>query len=170
MRELRYCVAHTLTGRYNPSKIRVNSMEKFEFRTIYFWVHTSFSAVSVAFFLSLLSAQPTTINALSIKFASVFFCISVILNASLSLFLALFGNIKGYVNRIYYTLYPWNDLGSLPAISIYSFMLGMISLFSYYSYLYAFTAVITIFYTGNRIQSQVNKANAEAFEKAQDTE
>ena len=145
-------------------------MEKFEFRSIYFWVHTSFSAVSIGFFLSLLSAQPTTINALSIKFASVFFCISIILNASLSLFLALFGNIKCYVNRIYYTLYPWNDLGSLPAIAIYSFMFGMISLFSYYSYFYAFTAVIAIFYTGNRIQFQVNKANADVFEKLKNTE
>jgi len=135
-------------------------MEKFEFRSIYFWVHTSFSAISIAFFLSLLSTQPTTINALSIQCASVLLCISVILNAGLSFFLALFGNIEIYVNRIYHTLYPWNHPGSLPAISIYSFILGMISLFSYYSYLYAFTAVIAIFYTGYCIQSQVKKANA----------
>lgn len=145
-------------------------MEKFEFRSIYFWVHTSFSAVSIAFFLSLLSAQPTTINALSIKFASVFFCVSVILNASLSLFLALSGNISSYVNRIYYTVFPWNQLGSLPAISIYSFMFGILSLFSYYSFLYSFAAIVAIFYAGNRIQSQVNKANADLFDKLRYTE
>lgn len=145
-------------------------MEKFDFRNIYFWVHTSSSAVSIAFFLSLLSAQQTTIDALSIKIASIFFCISVISNAGLSLFLALFGHIDMYVNRIYITLYPWLHLNSLPAISIYSFIFGIISLFSYYSCFFSFIAVIAIFYIGNRIQSEIKKANAEGFGKFQDTE
>ncbi|UQA50946.1 hypothetical protein [Vibrio sp. ED002] len=145
-------------------------MEKFEFRSVYFWLHTSFSAVSIAFFLSLLSAQPATTDTFSIKCASVLFCISVILNAGLSIFLALFGNIKGYVNRIYHTLYPWNELSSLPAIAIYSFILGIIFLFSYYSWFYALTGVIAILYAGNYIQSQVNKANEIVSEKIQDVE
>ena len=154
---------HTLTRRYNPVETRVNNMEKFEFRNIYFWVHTSFSAVSIAFFLSLLSAQQATIDALSIEVASMFFCISAISNAGLSLFLALFGQIDMYVNRIYFTLYPWLDLNSLPAISIYSFIFGIIFLFGYYSYFFAFIAVIVIFYTANRIQSEIKKANDDAF-------
>ena len=141
-------------------------MEKFEFRSsIYFWLHTSFSAVSIAFFLSLLSANPDTIDTWSIKFASVLFCISVILNSGLSMFLAYFGKIEIYVNPIYYTLYPWNELRSLPAIAIYSFILGIIFLFGYYSWFYAFTGVIAILYTGLHLQSKVNQANNGLFDK-----
>jgi hypothetical protein len=136
-------------------------MERLELKETYFWVHTSFSAVSMAFFLGLLGAQQTTIDTLSIEIASVFFCISVISNAGLALFLIMFGRIGMYVNRIYLTIYPWQHLNSLPAISIISFILGIIFLFGYYSYCFSFIAVIVIFYTGYSIQSKMYEANNE---------
>ena len=103
---------------------------------IYFWLHTSFSAVSIAFFLSLLSANTATIDTWSIKFASVLFCISVILNSGLSMFLACFGENDIYFHAIYPTHYPWYEPKSLPGIAIYIFILGIIFLFGYYSWFY----------------------------------
>ena len=145
-------------------------MGKFDFRNIYFWMHTSFSAVSIAFFIGLLSAESTTIDALSIKIASVLFCISVVLNSGLSLFLAFFGNAAIYVNRVYITTFAWNEINSLPAISIFSFIFAVIALFSYYSYLYIVITIVMMFYTAIRIQSIIHKVNVASLESDQDSE
>jgi len=145
-------------------------MGKFDFRNIYFWIHTSFAAVSIAFFIGLLSAGSTTTDALSIEIASVLFCISVVSNSGLSLFLAFFGNGAIYVNRVYITIFPWNEISSLPAISVLSFISAVISLFSYYSYLYMAITIGMIIYTANFLQSIIHKANVASFESDEDSE
>ena len=138
-------------------------------KSIYLLIHTSFSTLSIAFFIGLLSADKSTINALSIEIASVFFCISIVLNAGLSIFLMIFGDIRIYVNRVYTTIFPWNDFG-LPALAIFSFVLAVLVLFSYYSCAYVFIAIIAIVWTSMHIQSIIKKANAVSFKDNQDSE
>lgn len=104
-----------------------------DFGSIYFWMHSSFSALSIGYFLSLLSASSQTQEALAISFASICFCISLIVNSGMAIFLLWFGDSEAMINRIY-PLYPWHNLKSVPTIAIISFLVGLIFLLGFYSY------------------------------------
>jgi hypothetical protein len=97
-------------------------MIKKDIHHMYFWAHSSFSAISLAFFLSLLTASTQVIDDFSISIASVLFCISLFSNAMMAAFLV----------RLY-ALYPWWNIFSVPTLAMTSFLLGLFSLLSFFS-------------------------------------
>lgn len=111
-----------------------------DFRSIYFWIHSSFAALSVGYFLSLLSASPHAQEALIISFASIAFCTSLIMNSGMAIFLLWFSVSEEMINRVY-PLYPWHNLKSLPTIAIISFLVGLFLLLGFYSYWLVLLAV-----------------------------
>lgn len=122
------------------------------FGSIYFWIHSSFSALSIGYFLSLLSASPQTQESLAINFASISFCVSLIINSGMAFFLLWFGDTDDMINRVY-SLYPWQNLKSVPTIAIISFLLGLVFLLGFYSYWLVLLAiavsVIVYIFIGN---------------------
>ncbi|MBY7810952.1 hypothetical protein [Vibrio fluvialis] len=111
------------------------------FSSIYIWVHSTFAATSIAFFLSLLSASAEVQDSLPIELASVFFCASLIINSGLAFVLIWFGEFKEFINRLY-PLYPWRRASSVPSVAIISFVLGLVCLLVFYSFWLSVVSVV----------------------------
>lgn len=108
-------------------------MIKKDIHHMYFWVHSSFSAISLAFFLSLLTASTQVIDDFSISIASVLFCISLFSNAMMAAFLVWPSSLDETLFNRLYALYPWWNIFSVPTLAMTSFLLGLFSLLSFFS-------------------------------------
>ncbi|NOI75326.1 hypothetical protein F0224_06520 [Vibrio coralliilyticus] len=110
------------------------------FSSVYIWLHSSFAAISVAFFLSLLSASSQTQVANEIVLSGFFFSISLVLNSGLAFTLVWFEESE-LVNRLY-PLFPWQNLKSLPSVAILTFLTGLLCFLSFYSFWFAVAALV----------------------------
>ena len=99
-------------------------MIKKDIHHMYFWAHSSFSAISLAFFLSLLTASTQVIDDFSISLFS---------NAMMAAFLVWPSSLDETLFNRLYALYPWWNIFSVPTLAMTSFLLGLFSLLSFFS-------------------------------------
>ncbi|WP_058119056.1 hypothetical protein [Photobacterium kishitanii] len=129
-----------------------------KFKTLFSWIHSVFAAISVTFFLALLSAGNNTINSPEIVLASVFFCISLPLNSCLSFFMLFVGENEELINNIYPHGPMWGLQKTIPTIAWYSFLLGIFFLISFYSYWFAFLSAGAFVYTFSYLKNTIVNA------------
>ncbi|HDY7896915.1 TPA: hypothetical protein RQK51_004539, partial [Vibrio vulnificus] len=117
-------------------------MNKGNLSFLILWIHSSFAASSMAFFLAQMSATEATKEHMSILLASICISVSLVLNSGLA-FLTL--SFKEPKDMVRYVLLKKRVPLRTFKIAIVSFMLGIVFLVSYYSILATMLMVLVGF-------------------------
>ncbi|HAS6199605.1 TPA: hypothetical protein I7171_22895 [Vibrio vulnificus] len=106
------------------------------------WIHSSFAASSMAFFLAQMSATEATKDHMSIWLASICISISLVLNSGLAFLMLSFKEPRDLVR--YVLLEKRVSLRTFK-LALVSFVLGVVFLVSYYSVLATILMVLVGF-------------------------
>ncbi|EKO3937444.1 hypothetical protein F7U68_003544, partial [Vibrio metschnikovii] len=104
------------------------------------WMYSSFAASSMAYFLALFSAGENVSTSYVLMLATILFSISLIFNASMAFFIVSVQKDGELIHLLNISKY----FRTVPMISIYSFVLGLVLLVGYFSIFAALAVIISV--------------------------